>query len=436
MASRTSPSCFCAQAALATCLILMAAGPCLAQNRTRWLSVTEVYGEGKHNAWPDLCKWRDRYYIVFPGHGHSHGGGHGVVILSSKDTVNWQKTFHIDAGEWQLEGDENWPAETLFFLPTADRLIIVFWSRAQGDMNVTDDRKAELHTQWMALGGSEDSWKRWLSRHETAFRSRIVYSEDGVTWSKPKPLLPNRWWLWRPATFKGRHYMVGYRNHAQQWEMTPELESMIPRADDMGGLDTRFGDGIELFNAGSLFASDDGLKWQKVSDIAANDDTEPGVNFSPDGRCLVVSRNGAAGKPAIAYVSDPPYTQWKTLQLDQMIHQAAIIHYKGRWIVGGRNMEPFALKPNRHAPDKMLEGTFGTRLWFLDDQTGALTDATSLPSWGDCGQPAFWPADNGDLLVAYYSCSQTIERNRIVGGGPFPGKSAPTSIYLARVHVD
>ena len=229
MATRTFRPYGCAQAVLAACLLLAVAGPSLAQNRTRWLSVSEVYGEGKHNAWPDLCQWRDQYYVVFLGHGQSHSGGHGVVILRSEDAVNWQKIMHIDASDWKLDRDESWPAETLFFLPTADRLIIVFWTRASGDMNVSDERKAELHEQWMELGGSEESWQRWLSRHETAFRSRIVYSEDGVNWSKPKPLLPNRWWFWRPATFNGRHYMVGYLNHAQQWHLTPELKSMIPR---------------------------------------------------------------------------------------------------------------------------------------------------------------------------------------------------------------
>jgi len=72
----------------------------------------------------------------------------------------------------------------------------------------------------------------------------------------------------------------------------------------------------------------------------------------------------------------------------------------------------------------------------FDDQTGELTEATSLPSWGDCGQSAFLPTPEGDLLVACYSCSQMIDRNQSVGGGLHPEKYSPTSIYLARVVID
>ena len=118
------------------------------------------------------------------------------------------------------------------------------------------------------------------------------------------------------------------------------------------------------------------------------------------------------------------------------IHQAAVIHHKNRWIIGGRYLDESTFEPNRFAPETALQSRSGTRLWFFDDSTGALTDATTLPSWGDCGQPAFLPTPEGDLVVAYYSCSQTIDRNLAVGGGPHPGKMSPTSIYLARVVID
>ena len=24
----------------------------------RWVNVQEIYADGKHNAWPDICRWR------------------------------------------------------------------------------------------------------------------------------------------------------------------------------------------------------------------------------------------------------------------------------------------------------------------------------------------------------------------------------------------
>ena len=109
---------------------------------------------------------------------------------------------------------------------------------------------------------------------------------------------------------------------------------------------------------------------------------------------------------------------------------------RGHWIVGGRYIDEPTYVPNRFDHEHSLEGRIGIRLWFLDEITGALTEGASLPSWGDCGQPAVLPTSDGDLLVAYYSCSETIDENQPVGGGRHPGKFSPCSIYLARVVLD
>ena len=228
--------------------------------------------------------------------------------------------------------------------------------------------------------------------------------------------------------------MIGFRNHAQEWSISPELESMIPRADSIAPLDPRRGAGMELFQSASLFTSEDGLEWSRLSDIASNDDDEPDLTFGPGGRILMVSRNGAAYKHALAYVSDPPYRDWRMIQLDQTIHQPSVLDWKGGWIVGGRYVDENTFEPNRFDPNS-LQCRNGARLWSLDEESGKLTDLVTLPSWGDCGQPAMVPTPDGDLAVAYYSCSQTIDENLIVGGGPHPGKYSPSSIYLARVVI-
>ena len=403
--------------------------------RTRWVSVKEIYSQGKHNGWPDLCRWRDKYYVVFPAHGVGHQAPHDVVVLASDDAEQWESVLDTPPTDWQLEDDETWPAETLFFLPTEKRLYLLYWASARDNTDVSEERRNQLKKQWMELGGNENSWQRWLTCHEQSYRTRLRYTEDGRTWSQPQQLLDPGWWLWRPQTFGGKHYMVGFSGQAQQWQITSELTEMIPLADTTP-LGVKRGWGIELFRAASLFVSDDGLAWSKVSNIGNRDDGEPGLHFSPDGRALVVSRNGSGFKHAIAYVGHPPYHHWRSIQLDQTIHQAAVIYHKNRWIVGGRYLDEATFEPNRFDPVNALQSPTGTRLWFLDDQTGELTVATTLPSWGDCGQPAFLPTPEGDLLVAYYSCSQTIDRNLAVGGGPHPGKYSPTSIYLARVVIE
>ena len=98
-------------------------------------------------------------------------------------------------------------------------------------------------------------------------------------------MLDPSWRVWRPQTFRGRHYIIGYRCHGQEWSFSPELESMIPEAHT-----------FEMFESASLFSSVDGLSWGKVSDIAAEDNDETDFDFAPDGRILAVSRKGASSK--------------------------------------------------------------------------------------------------------------------------------------------
>ena len=78
-------------------------------------------------------------------------------------------------------------------------------------------------------------------------------------------------------------------------------------------------DSIEMFESASLFASEDGIQWSQVSDIGVDDNDEPDFDFTTEGRILAVSRTGAslsADRPAMAYLSDPPYTDWQRLTLN------------------------------------------------------------------------------------------------------------------------
>ncbi len=404
----------------------------------KWVSVKEVYSKGKHNAWPDMCRWRDRFYLVFAGHGQGHAETHGVVIMSSADGDQWEAIFDQQQQQWKIRDDDTYTAMTSFFLPTADRLYIVFWNRANNlDLTtVSAEKKKALKQQWLDLGGTDESFQRWLQGHAQSFRTGVTFSEDGQTWSQPKSLLPDGWWLWRPQTFGGQHYMVASYSHSQQWEITDELKQMIQPSSQKHPDHPKRGFLNQYFQSGSLFASDDATHWRKVSDIAVDDNSETGIGFRADGRALVVSRIDASPDYAIAYVADPPYNDWKRFVLEENIDQPAVLHHQGHWIVGGRyeDVETWN-RPNRFDPENKLEGRYGTRLWFFDDQKGKLTEGTTLPSWGDCGQPAIVPDPSGGLLAAYYSCSEMIDVNQTAGGGPFPGKYSPSSIYVARISI-
>ena len=59
----------------------------------RWVNVQEIYADGKHNAWPDICRWRNRYYVIFNSGGVGHSNGHSVCLLSSVDGERWEKVI-------------------------------------------------------------------------------------------------------------------------------------------------------------------------------------------------------------------------------------------------------------------------------------------------------------------------------------------------------
>ena len=389
----------------------------------RWINVQEIYADGRHNAWPDICRWKNRLYVAFNSAGGSHGGGHGLCFLSSADGIEWRKEFETEPNEWAPSDDANRGGTCPKMLPVGDRLYVMFNYYREGVGDIDADQKAALASRWRELGGSEQSFERWDRHHETVHQTGIAWTTNGHTFAKPRPLLGPGWRVWRPHTFGGRHYMVGYCCHGQSWTLTPQLKRMIPEADES-----------EMFESASLFVSDDGKHWEELSEIGIDDCDEPDFDFTEQGRILVVSRTGASLKrPAMAYASDPPYTDWRRITLSESLNAPAVRRIGQEWLVAGRGLVEGTSVPAYFAPDVEFDSFSATRIWLLDEETGELTAKTTLPSWGDGTYPGIEFGEEGELLVVYYGCSESTDDKLRMGPGPLPGKTAPCSIYLARV---
>ena len=328
----------------------------------RWVQVQEIYADGKHNAWPDMCRWRGRYYVTFSSGGKGHANGHGICILSSADGRRWEKQSETPGEDWVLPGELQRGGICPKLLPTEDRLIVMAYYYDAGETDVPAEEKDALRARWRQLGGSGKSFERWLGHHDTSFRTALRHSADGRSFSSPLPMLEPGWRVWRPHSFGGRHYVVGYRCHGQTWSIGHELEKMIPRADRM-----------EMFESASLFASEDGLSWEEISDIGTDDNDEPDFDFTESGRVLVVSRTGASmtpDRPAMAYVSDPPYAEWRRVALSAPLNAPAVRRVGDRWVVAGRARAAGFSVPSRFAPESEEDIFAPTRLWFLEEETG------------------------------------------------------------------
>ena len=409
------------------------AGESSATVRYRWVSVREIHGDGTHNAWPDICRWRGRYYVAFNSGGKNHGGGHGLSVLSSADGLNWETVLHKPAGEWGILEDTTRTTVCPKFLPLKDRLILVFYFYTAGDMTVSSQRKADLKRRWLNLKGSEESFERWVGHHNTSFRTGVSYSEDGRSFRDPESLLDPGWRVWRPQTFQGRHYIIGYRCHGQEWSFSPELEGMIPQADS-----------IEMFESASLFSSGDGLGWSKGQRYCRRGQRRDRLRFrpgwpypggEPQGRFLQVASGSQAGESACHRLR-------QSSALSELAATAPGPTDPGSGSALGQGSmdgrRPLYRRGDRAVSSPPPE---------LSPQGAALRDPHVDPGGSDrrpdpggnlaqLGRLFLSGHDrgaNGDLLVVYYSHSITTDGHQYMGGGLWPGKMPPSSIYLARV---
>ena len=115
----------------------------------RWVHVQEIYEDGKHNAWPDICRWHNRYYVAFNCGGKGHANGHGICIISSADGENWEKVIETASDEWAPSADATRGGTCPKLLPTDDKLIVMFNYYASGHPNISDAEKTQLKKRWL-----------------------------------------------------------------------------------------------------------------------------------------------------------------------------------------------------------------------------------------------------------------------------------------------
>ena len=74
----------------------------------RWLNVQEIYADGRHNAWPDICRWRGLYYVAFNCGGRGHGGVKRIAPVE-KDASPRLRRQGMRRGDYAAAGSDAWP---------------------------------------------------------------------------------------------------------------------------------------------------------------------------------------------------------------------------------------------------------------------------------------------------------------------------------------
>jgi hypothetical protein len=218
------------------------------------VSVTKIWDKAAHNAFTDLARYKNLWFLCFR-EGSGHVGGDGTIrILISSTGDNW-----VDYAEVKEPG-----------VDLRDPKFEV----------MPDDKRL-----YLLMGGSVYDGTTLKGR-----RPRYSTSQDGKVWTPPQKLLAEGDWLWRATKHPtdGKLYGVAYN----QWPTTgggkPEAEW-----------------------SAKMYSSTDGSVWQLESILnVPGQPNETTVRFLKDGRALALVRQEAGDRKGVIGVSAPPHRQW------------------------------------------------------------------------------------------------------------------------------
>ena len=241
--------------ALFLLLVLCVGAPCGAQQSPdpeRALVTLEcLWDRAEHQAFTDICRFRDRLYVAFrEGESHVYGRDGVARLLSSEDGVDWRSVCVIEEEGVDLRDPK---------------------------LSVTPDGRLMV-----VMGGSVYDGKRLTSR-----RPKVAFSDaQGRNFSAstnveidPAIAGPDDW-LWR-VTWRGDHgYGVVYQVGDGDW-------------------------------AAHLVTTEDGLRYRHVTTFELEGQpNETTLRFREDGAMLALVRREGGDRRAAIGTAQAPYTDW------------------------------------------------------------------------------------------------------------------------------
>lgn len=247
-------------------------------------NIRRVFHNGEHNAFTDLVRLKDRFYLTFRScpDGHAVHPSASIIILASDDAQDWKQVhrFRVERRD------------------TRDPHFLVF------------QEKLFVYT------GTWYSGETSLPREDYDLNKHLGYaawSEDGVKWRSPIMLEGTfGHYIWRANTFDGKAYLCGRRKIGFE---------VLER-----------GEGRRVESL--MLESDDGLIWRKRAVFQEIQGDETAFQFEPDGSIVAVGRRGGGNAQLLR--SQPPYTTWDRKDLDRYIGGPLLIRWGDRYVVGGR----------------------------------------------------------------------------------------------------
>jgi len=248
-------------------------------------NIRRVFHNGEHNAFTDLIKFQDRYFLTFRTcpDGHMVHPTSSIIILASDDLATWQPVHQFSVRHRDTRDPH--------FLIFQHKLFVYTGTWYSGETTLPREQyDVNLHLGY------------------------TVYSSDGSEWSEPT-MLDGTFghYIWRAASWNGKAYICGRRKH----------EFHVGAYGEPRNIDAL------------MLESDDGLIWKKKSVFRTTGGDETAFQFDANGAATAIAR-GYRGGPAHVLRSVPPWTTWQATKLDRNVGGPLLIHWGEHWVVGGR----------------------------------------------------------------------------------------------------
>ncbi len=247
-------------------------------------NVRRVFHNGQHNAFTDLVRFKDNFYLTFRScpDGHMVHPTSSIIILSSIDTNQWEQVHQFNI--------EKRDTRDPHFLVFNGRLFVYTGTWYSGETSLKyEDYDLNKHLGYSA------------------------WSEDGLKWHSPIMLEGTfGHYIWRANTFEGKAYLCCRRK--KHFAVAPRGEGSIVES--------------------AMLESEDGLIWHTRALFQEVNGDETAFQFERDGSIVAIGRRGR--DKAQLLKSKPPYKQWQREDLDRYIGGPLLVRWGDHYVVGGR----------------------------------------------------------------------------------------------------
>lgn len=249
-------------------------------------NVRRVFHNGEHNAFTDLIRWKDKFWLTFRTcpDGHTVSSTSSIMILSSDDAKTWDIVHEFSVP----------------LRDTRDPHFLAF----KGKLFV-------ISGTWYSGEGKLPHQDYDINKH----LGLCVWTNDGKDWSAPQQMEGTYGhYIWRAVTDGETAYLCGRRKRGYS-----EAES---------------GAGGASILEGALLESTDGLNWKFCSLFQDKKGNETAFEMLPDRTILALSRE--QGSTSQLARSRPPYLTWDRKPLPLYVGGPLLAKWGDQMLAGGR----------------------------------------------------------------------------------------------------